>query len=157
MLSPVAIHNVSHVAIGVRDMDRMPRLYRGVVGLEVRFDGIEEFRGADGKPGVKRRGAYLRRSDDPHAPFLVLDERQDLEAPGGSKDLYDVGIHHFGFWVQDVNVIVERARAVGVEFVYGPADSDTSTFGEPAGGTIRFALMRDPEGNVVQLDQRVTS
>jgi catechol 2,3-dioxygenase-like lactoylglutathione lyase family enzyme len=153
----MTIHNVSHVAIGVRDMDRTLRFYCDVIGLEVRFDGIEEFRGTDGKPGVKRRGAYLRWSDDPHAPFLVLDERQDLEAPGGSKDLYDVGIHHFGFWVADVNAIVERARADGVEFVYGPSDSDTSTFGEPAGGTIRFVLMRDPEGNIVQLDQRVSS
>jgi catechol 2,3-dioxygenase-like lactoylglutathione lyase family enzyme len=152
----MTIHNVSHVAIGVRDMDRTIRFYRDIIGLEVRQDAIEEFGGVNGQPGVKRRGAYLRWSDDPNAPFLVLDERQDLQAPGGPKDLYDVGIHHFGFWSDDVNAIAERARAGGVEFVYGPADADTSTYAEPEGGIIRLLLIRDPEGNVVQIDQRVS-
>jgi catechol 2,3-dioxygenase-like lactoylglutathione lyase family enzyme len=91
-----------------------------------------------------------------NAPFLVLDERQDIQAPGGPKDLYDFGIHHFGFWVDDVNAIADKARAGGVEFIYGPSDADTSTYAEPEGGTIRLLLIRDPEGNVVQLDERVS-
>ncbi len=153
----MTIHNVSHVAIGVRDMDRTLRFYRDIVGLEVRQDAIEEFGGVDGEPGVKRRGVYLKWSDDRYAPFLVLDERQDLVAPGGPKNLYDFGIHHFGFWVDDVNAVADKARAAGVEFIYGPSDADTSTYAEPEGGTIRLLLIRDPEGNVVQLDERVSS
>jgi catechol 2,3-dioxygenase-like lactoylglutathione lyase family enzyme len=152
----MTIHNVSHVAIGVRDMDRSLRFYRDIIGLEVRQDAIEEFGGVEGEAGVKRRGVYLRWSDDPNAPFLVLDERQDMQASGGPKDLYDFGIHHFGFWVDDVNAIADKARAGGVEFIYGPSDADTSTYAEPEGGTIRLLLIRDPEGNVVQLDERVS-
>jgi catechol 2,3-dioxygenase-like lactoylglutathione lyase family enzyme len=56
----MTIHNVSHVAIGVRDMDRSLRFYRDIIGLEVRQDAIEEFGGVDGEPGVKRRGVYLK-------------------------------------------------------------------------------------------------
>ncbi len=41
--------------------------------------------------------------------------------------------------------------------MYGPADTDTSTYGEKPGGTIRLLMLRDPDGNIVQLDQRVTS
>jgi lactoylglutathione lyase len=153
----MAIHNVSHVAVGVRDMDRSLRFYRDVIGLEVRVDDIEEFGGVEGRPAVKRRGVYLRWSDDPHAPFIVLDEQLTRDNPLAPKQLFETGIHHFGFWVDDVDAIADRARESGIEFVYGPSEADTVTYGEPAGGTIRFMLVRDPDGNVVQVDQRVRS
>lgn len=156
----MTVHSVSHVAVGVRDMDRALTFYRDLIGLDVRFDDIEEFAGVEGRPGVRRRGVYLRWSDDPHAPFIVLDQQLARivgVGEGAPKELYEPGIHHFGFWVDDVNDIAERARAAGVPFVYGPADTDTSAYGEPAGGTIRFLLLRDPDGNVVQVDQRVTN
>ena len=74
-----------------------------------------------------------------------------------AKALYERGIHHFGFWVDNVEDVATRARVADVPFVYGPADTDTATYGEPAGGTIRLLMLRDPDGNIVQLDQRVTS
>ena len=156
----MTVHSVSHVAVGVRDMDRSLTFYRDLIGLDVRFDDFEEFAGVEGHPGVRRRGVYLRWSDDPHAPFIVLD--QQLSRDGGvlegePKELYEPGIHHFGFWVDDVHGIAERARAAGVPIVYGPADTDTSTYGEPAGGIIRLLMLNDPDGNIVQLDERVTS
>jgi catechol 2,3-dioxygenase-like lactoylglutathione lyase family enzyme len=152
----MTVRSVSHVAVGVRDMDRALGFYRDVIGLPVVFDDIEEFRSVDGQPGVKRRGVYLRWSDDPHAPFIVLDEQLTRDHDGVPKRLFETGIHHFGFWVDDVDAIADRARGAGIEFVYGPADADTVTYGEAAGGTIRFMLMRDPDGNVVQVDQRVS-
>ena len=47
--------------------------------------------------------------------------------------MYEPGIHHFGFWVDDVHGIAERARATGVPVVYGPEDADTAIYGEPPG------------------------
>lgn len=153
----MTVHSVSHVAVGVRDMDRALGFYRDLIGLPVAFDDIEEFAGVEGRPGFTRRGVYLRWSDDPHAPFIVLDQQLSRDVNGAPKELFEPGIHHFGFWVDDVEAIAERARATGVDFVYGPADTDTTAYGEAAGGTIRFLLLRDPDGNVVQVDQRVTS
>jgi len=150
----MAIHNVSHVAVGVRDMDPMLAFYRDVIGLEVRFDDTEQFGGVEGQPVVRRRGVYLRWSDDPHAPFLVLDQQLTRPISGEPKVLYQTGIHHFGFWVDDVDAIASRARAGGHEVIYGPSDADTSAYAEPPGGTIRLLLLRDPEGNIVQADQR---
>jgi len=40
----VAPRNLSHVAIGVRDMDTSVAFSRDVVGLDVTFDDTEEFR-----------------------------------------------------------------------------------------------------------------
>ncbi len=106
-------------------------------------------------PAVKRRGVYLRWRDDPQAPFIVLDEQLTREPSGLPKQLFETGIHHFGFWVDNVDEIAERARAAGVEFVHGPSDADTLAYGEAPGGTVRTMLVRDPEGNVVQFDQRM--
>ena len=39
----MTVHSVSHVAVGVRDMDRSLTFYRDLIGLDVRFDDIEEF------------------------------------------------------------------------------------------------------------------
>jgi catechol 2,3-dioxygenase-like lactoylglutathione lyase family enzyme len=153
----MTVHSVSHVAVGVRDMDRSLAFYRDLIGLDVRNDCIEEFGASEGHPAVRRRGAYLQWSDDPHAPFIVLDQQISPGVDGEAKELYERGIHHFGFWVDNVEDVATRARAVDVPFVYGPADTDTSTYGEPAGGTIRLLMLRDPDGNIVQLDQRVTS
>ncbi len=35
------MNGVSHVAIGVRDMDRSLKFYRDLLGLEVRFDAMQ--------------------------------------------------------------------------------------------------------------------
>ena len=34
------------------------------------------------------------------------------------------------------------------------SDGDTAAYGEAPGGVVRSAFLRDPDGNVVQLDQR---
>ena len=34
----MTVHSVSHVAVGVRDMDRSLAFYRDLIGLDVRYD-----------------------------------------------------------------------------------------------------------------------
>jgi catechol 2,3-dioxygenase-like lactoylglutathione lyase family enzyme len=152
----MAIRGVSHVAVGVRDMDRSLDFYRDVIGLTVRFDETEEFAGgSSGKfPSVKRRGVYLQFSDDPDASFVVLDQQLSRDPWGEPAELFQVGLHHFGFWVDDIDAIHERATGRGYEIITGPGDADSITYGEPPGKIIRSMFMRDPDGNTVQCDQR---
>src|SRR5262245_13941226 len=125
--------NLSHVAIGVRDMDRSVAFYRDVVGLDVTFDGVEAFRTADGDIPLRRRGVYRRWDDGPHAAFVVLDQPIDRERSGEPKRIGELGFHHLGFWVDDGDEVAARARAADAEFFLGPADSDTGEYGEPPG------------------------
>jgi catechol 2,3-dioxygenase-like lactoylglutathione lyase family enzyme len=148
----MTIRNVSHVAIGVRDMDRSLRFYTEIVGLHVSLDTIEELPIAGGT--VKRRAVYLREVEGPDEPFVVLDEQLTRPKAGGAKPLFDVGFHHFGFWVDDVDAVADRARAADVPIVAGPVDADTLAYGEAPGRVVRTLLVRDPDGNVVQFDQR---
>jgi catechol 2,3-dioxygenase-like lactoylglutathione lyase family enzyme len=150
----MAIKNVSHIAIGVRDMDTSLPFWTDVVGLHVTLDTIEEF--TIGGQLVRRRGVYLRDQEGPDEPFVVLDEQLTRDKTGEPKPLFDVGVHHFGFWVDDIDAIVGRARAAGAPIIVEPSErgADTVTYGEPPGGFVRATFIRDPDGNVVQFDQR---
>lgn len=148
----MAVHGYSHVAIGVRDMDRAITFYRDVVGLRLRFDETEEHLGDDGVGGWKRRGVYFETDAGPHGPFLVLDQQLSREPFGEPAQFLQVGVHHVAFSVDDVDAVVARARTHGFEVFVEPLDSGSVTYGLPPGGTVRTALVRDPEGNVVQFD-----
>jgi catechol 2,3-dioxygenase-like lactoylglutathione lyase family enzyme len=149
------VKNVSHIAIGVRDMERSLPFWTEVVGLHVSLDAEEEF--TIGGELVRRRGVYLREREGPDEPFVVLDEQLTRPKAGEPKPLFEIGVHHFGFWVDDIDAILERARAAGAPILVEPSakGADTATYGEPPGRRVRGMFLRDPDGNVVQFDQRV--
>lgn len=151
----MAVTNVSHIAIAVRDMDRALPFWTQVVGLHVTLDTIEEF-AMSGRP-FRRRAVYLRQRDGASEPFLVLDQPQEGTAPGEVKAMFDLGVHHFGFWVDDIDDIAERAHAFNSPLLSGPVTTDSIRYGEAAGSPVRTLLIRDVDGNVIQFDQRVAS
>jgi catechol 2,3-dioxygenase-like lactoylglutathione lyase family enzyme len=154
--------NVSHVAIGVRDMDRSLPFYRDLLGMTVTLDTFE---GADGSPAVegglnrftsrRRRAVYLRwNTSDEHATFVVL------SSPSQDGDvlplrLDQLGIHHVAFWVDDLEARADRLQQAGVRFVFGPMTTDTAGYGEPSGHQVLTCIFEDPDGILLQLDQRV--
>lgn len=152
------IRAVSHIAVGVRDMDTALGFYRDVLGLRVTADKIEEFPQAPGLPPAQRRACYLRWVDGPHASFIVLDQQITNEIQGEPAKLFQMGVHHFAFWVDDLDAMMERVRTAGVTVLMGgdpeSRGADTVMYGEPAGGRVKSVFLRDPEGNYVQLDQR---
>jgi catechol 2,3-dioxygenase-like lactoylglutathione lyase family enzyme len=150
----VAVRAVSHLAIGVRDMDESLRFYRDLLGLHVDADQPEDIARRHGDP-LQRRACYLRWDDGPHASFLVLDQQLTRPRDNGPLRLFDHGVHHFSFWVDDLPALVERMRAAGIEVAVEPAATDTKLYGEAPGGKILTVLVKDPDGNWVQLDQRL--
>jgi len=153
----VGIRALSHVAIGVRDMERALEFYRNVLGLPVAADRVEEFAQGAGQPPARRRAVYLRWVEGPHSAYVVLDQHLTKETQGAATPLFDAGIHHFALWVDDLDDALERARAAGFEVVLGGgAAVGPEWLGEaPGGRPVRSAMLRDPEGNHVQLDQRL--
>jgi catechol 2,3-dioxygenase-like lactoylglutathione lyase family enzyme len=145
--------NLSHIAIGVRDMDASLRFYRDVIGLSIAVDHIESMQHPEFR--TYRRGVYLRWADGDDEAFIVLDQTLgDAGDRGNAKALFDIGVHHFGFWVDDIDGIAARAESAGHEVMIQPLDADSGGYGEPPGRPVRVSLLRDPDGNVVQLDQR---
>jgi len=149
---------VSHIAIGVRDMDKSLHFYRDLLGLKVSLDTMENIGGlktlfTNPQKG-KRRAVYMRFEDGPHASFLVLSQNPG-ETPGDAIKLDQVGVHHFAFWVDDLRERVEKLKAAGVPILVPPMESDTLAYGEPAGKKVLTSLFQDPDGIIVQFDQRL--
>ena len=119
---------------------------------------MEEFAQAAGQEPQRRRAVFLRYDDGPHASYVVLNQQLSHDAPGEPAQLFQIGIHHFAFWVDDLVAMTERARAAGATIAmgdeHGPG-ADTEWYGEAPGGRIGNVILRDPEGNYVQLDQRL--
>ncbi|HLW71556.1 MAG TPA: VOC family protein [Candidatus Binataceae bacterium] len=149
---------VSHIAVGVRDMDRSLHFYRDLLGLKVCLDTMENIGGIKtlftSPQKGSRRAVYLRFADGPHASFIVLSQNP-AETPGEAIKLDQVGVHHFAFWVDDLRERVDKLAAAGVPILVKPLESDTVAYGEPAGGKVLTCLFQDPDGIIVQFDQRL--
>lgn len=151
----MSVRSMSHVAVGVTDMDASLDFYRDVLGLRVTLDTVEgAFDPAAGS--YRRRAAYLRVDDGPHEFFIVLDQQLDQEPFGRPPRIFQIGTHHFSLWVDDLEVLFGRALEHGYRAILRPTEADAAAYGESAGsGRVLTAILKDPDGNPVQLDQRL--
>lgn len=143
---------VSHIAFGVRDMERSLAFYRDVLGFEVVRDERQPTAGTVlpalyRQEHAERRVATLYWERAKGAAFLVLSEHNDRPARGEAIKLDEVGIHHVGFWVEDLAEVHAELVAKGVDFVVEPSVVKV------ADGTFHSAFFRDPDGILLQLDE----
>jgi catechol 2,3-dioxygenase-like lactoylglutathione lyase family enzyme len=148
----MGVTGLSHVAIGVSDADRALGFYRDVLGMTVTLDAEE--RGE--RTPFHRRAVYLSWDGEPRNGFVVLDCQLDRPPSGEAKKLFEIGVHHFAFAVSDIEPIVERARAAGVDVgANGVIAYKGVAYGLPGDEALRVktAILKDPDGNLIQLDQ----
>ena len=104
----MAIRAVSHVAIGVRDMDRALRFYRDALGLRVKLDTVEE------EPRKIENGGERR-------PQLVADHREEVRLRLRSalevrRAIVELGVERDDTAVGLVELGVE-ARELGAQLI----------------------------------------
>jgi catechol 2,3-dioxygenase-like lactoylglutathione lyase family enzyme len=151
----MAVLGISHVAVGVSDMERSLVFYRDIIGLQVTLDTVEGAFVGDAA-AYRRRAVYLRSGDGPHAFFVVLDQQLDREPFGAPPRILQLGTHHFSFWVDNLEDTFDRLVAENFRVVFSPTPADAVAYGEEAGsGRVLTAIVKDPDGNPVQLDQRL--
>lgn len=155
----MGIRAVSHIAIGVTDLDAALPFYRDLLGMRVVVDRTEHFEDPSTEPAVSRsrRAVYLRWSEGEDTQFVVLDQQLATQSGGEPTKLFHVGIHHVAFWVDDLRPFVDGAAAFGGGVVSEPVESGGPSYAEPEGSRVRTVYLSDPEGNIVQLDQRLVS
>jgi catechol 2,3-dioxygenase-like lactoylglutathione lyase family enzyme len=153
----MSLGGVSHLAFGVRDMDRSLAFYRDQLGMEVTSDREQRVAPsdlyADPDQVTSRRVAQLRWADDPDAPFLVLSTFP--AATGQPLRLDQVGIHHVALWVKDLAGKAERLARAGARFVMEPTETDARGYGGKKGEKVLTCLFEDPDGIILQLDERL--
>jgi catechol 2,3-dioxygenase-like lactoylglutathione lyase family enzyme len=145
---------ISHVAIGVSDMDRALEFYRDLIGLRVTLDTVEGIADRGGEIR-RRRAVYLRANDGPNEFFIVLDQQLDRPPFGNPPRLFQLGTHHFSFWVDNIDEVVARADAAGFPLLVAPMSTKPAAYGETDDAQpVITAILKDGDGNPVQLDQR---
>ena len=137
----------NHVGISVTDLDRSIAFYREMFGMELLgepfpFGGAQIAEIMD-IPDVEGRMCMIAGGN------LWLELFEFSKPVGKAKDLNypvsDRGYSHFGMTVEDVQATYDKLKAAGVR-IHGRLQ----TF---AGGGIRAAYCRDPDGNVFEIMQ----
>ena len=155
------INGFSHLAIAVEDLDRSLHFYCDLLGLELftRYQ-YKDFAGPDNagwEGGDRERGFALVHVGPPppdgRTPFLSITDlpRGDRTTPG----FWNWGLHHFGVWVEDYDEILSRLEGANVPIAAPSMASDSFNYAQPTGKAIRTVVVRDPDGNLVQLDEIV--
>ena len=147
-------NGVSHIAVGVRDMDASLRFYRDLLGFEVVRDEVQATQGTVlpalyQEPHDQRRVATLYWKKGPREAFLVLSEHSDKPVSGEPIKLDQIGIHHYAFWVENLPQVYAELKAKGADFVVPPTVTKTKD------GNFNSTFLRDPDGILVQLDELV--
>ena len=152
------MREVSHIAVGVHDMEKSLHFYRDLLGLRVVLDEVQDIGGmeamAQGTSKPTRRAVRLVWQDGDWAPFVVLSQFPGVESNPPPK-LNQVGINHFALWVDDLRERAAKLEKAGVKFLLAPHEISARAYGGGEDEKVLTCVFADPDGTFVQLDQRV--
>jgi catechol 2,3-dioxygenase-like lactoylglutathione lyase family enzyme len=141
------IRGIHHTAISTGDLQRALAFYRDLLGFETVFEagwpaGTETADNITGLSGSSAQLAMLRAGNT----FIELFQYQSpAPRPGDpSRPVCDHGITHICLDVTDVEAEYQRLTAAGMRFHCPPQD---------LGGGAKTTYGRDPDGNVVELQE----
>jgi predicted enzyme related to lactoylglutathione lyase len=139
-----------HTSIVARDWRRLARFYEGVFGC-VPVPPERDLKGpwleaGTGVPGAEIRGIHLRLPGcGPQGPTLEIFQYNHLEERPETA-VNRPGLAHTAFAVADVEAVRDAVLRAG-----GGAVGKVVSLPVPGAGTVTFAYVTDPEGNVVEL------
>ncbi|SEQ43697.1 Catechol 2,3-dioxygenase [Solimonas aquatica] len=140
------IRGIHHVAIHVRDMNKMVKFYREAFGFEVvgepfEWENSEFIDKIVDVPGSAARGAMLRAGTCYLEMFQYKAPAPDVTRP---LNPYDKGYTHFCVDATDIEHEYTRLKGLGMSFSQ-PAPIDV--------GHVKSIYGRDPEGNLIEVQQ----
>ena len=142
----------AHVNLVARDWRRLTRFYTDAFDCfpsgakrDLSGDWLDE---AVAVPGARIRGTHLGLpgfgSDGPTLEIFEYVPRVTADPPPANRP----GFGHIAFFVDDVDEVRERVLAAG-----GSELGRTVRKYIPGAGPITFAYLRDPEGNVIEIQR----
>ncbi|MEZ5714022.1 MAG: VOC family protein [Paracoccaceae bacterium] len=142
---------LAHISLTARDADRLAAFYETVFGCRDRrprttLSGPRVGRG-NGLPGSEIYSIWLSLPGV-EAPFLELHQYLSPRRPGQRPQVGTPGFGHLAFTVADLDETLQTVLGAG-----GAALGEIAEFG-PADAPTRIAYVRDPEGNILELEQR---
>jgi catechol 2,3-dioxygenase-like lactoylglutathione lyase family enzyme len=148
------IRGIHHVALATGQLERMISFYCDALGFEVVYrsgwdEGSASIDQLIGLEGSAATTAMLRTG----TVFVELFEFSSPPARPGdpNRPVCDHGYTHFCLDVEDIDAECERLAALGMPFHSPP----TPTPARVRRGSVRSVYGRDPDGNVIELLERL--
>lgn len=140
---------LAHVSLTARDADRLAQFYRDAFGLVDRrpakqLTGEAVARG-NGLPNAKIRSIWLCVPKAPR-PFLEI-LGYSPPVPADPRAINTPGWGHIALEVVDLRITVDAVLRSG-----GRLQGEITTLGGPD-HAFEIVYVRDPEGNVIELEQ----
>jgi predicted enzyme related to lactoylglutathione lyase len=141
-----------HTSIVARDWKRLAQFYERVLGCtpippERHLSG-PWLEAATGVPGAWIRGAHLRLpGGSDRGPTLEIFQ-YDPPAAGCDTVINRPGLAHLAFAVEDVDAARDTILAAG-----GGSIGSVVSVEVPGAGTVTFAYLTDPEGNIIEVQR----
>jgi len=141
-----------HTNIIARDWRKLARFYTEVFGCtpvyperDLAGDWVDRLTGIE---NVKIKGIHLRLPGNETGPTLEIFEYNQKTVEKRTKVINDQGFGHIAFRVDDVETILERVLQNG-----GSEYGELVTREIENLGTITVIYVKDPEGNIIELQK----
>jgi catechol 2,3-dioxygenase-like lactoylglutathione lyase family enzyme len=145
--------SIDHINIVVADLEKMIGFYTSLLGLKVTKRVSIRGEWIDRTVGLQEARGDVVYLDLPTGPRIELIQYHNPPA-GRPQELgrsNTPGIRHIAFKVGDIDAIVSRLRAGGVNF-FSPVQAVPDSQVTYAGGVRkRLVYFHDPEGNLLEL------
>jgi catechol 2,3-dioxygenase-like lactoylglutathione lyase family enzyme len=143
------IKGLRHVGISVANIERALGFYRDLLGMQIvgqsNFSD-EQYSRILGLKGAVGRVVLLGLAD---MQIELFEFAQPVPTPGNPRrPVCDHGITHICIEVGDIESEYQRLKVAGVEFHCPPLEFF---------GTVKATYGRDPDGNVLELTQTLTT
>ncbi|QIE55777.1 hypothetical protein G5B40_10130 [Pikeienuella piscinae] len=135
--------SIHHVNLESRDVRRTAAFYTRVLGMAEGAWTFPESRGYI--PGAPDKLALFPDGRDSHTGLHLIAPDEDFAARNNLKHNPSLG-GHFAIEVKDLKAVMKRLDAAGVPY------SDAGVFAIPGLWNI---YVEDPDGNLVEINQRV--
>jgi len=142
----------AHTNLIARDWRRLAAFYKTALGclpVAERDLAGEWLERGSGVPRARIRGVHLRLPGygDTGPTLEIFQYSEVVEAPVPPANR--VGFGHIAFMVADVAVARQAVLAAG-----GSALGTVESVAIPGGPTVTWTYVRDPEGNIIELQHR---
>lgn len=135
--------SIHHVNLESRDVRRAAAFYTAMFGMEEGAWSFPESRGYI--PGAPDRLALFPDGRESHTGLHLIAPDGDFAKRNGLKHNPSLG-GHFAIQVRDLKAVIGRLEAAGIPY------SDAGVFAIPG---LWNVYVEDPDGNLIEINQRV--
>ena len=137
------IKDIRHTGIVIDDLEASLYFYRELLGFQIVKQMEEAGDYIDNISSLRNVRITTVKMASPSGQMIELLKYHSHPAQQKGREIYEIGISHIAFTVDDLDIEYERLRGKGIQFNSTPQLSPD--------GYAKVAFCRAPEGTLIEL------